>query len=548
MATPQLLDQYGRPVDRTALTRREPAGAVTVRSPISGYPADGMTPVRLAAILREADQGDPLRFLELAEAIEERDPHYLGVLGTRRRSVAQLDITVEPASDKPEDTEKADRIREWLKRDELQDEVFNVLDAIGKGYSVTRIHWEVSEGQWAPARLTQEDPRSFRFDRETLRTPVELTAQGQEVPLQPFQYVFAEMKAKSGLTLRSGLARIAAWAWMFKAFTQRDWAIFSQTYGQPLRVGKYGAGASQDDRDTLFNAVANIAGDCAAIIPESMLIEFVETKNAGSSSDLYEKRSDWLDRQISKAVLGQTTTTDASAGGHALGRTHRLVQEDIETADAKSLSSIINRDLVRPWVQLEWGPQKAYPRLVIGRPEAEDLKQMTESLNVLVPLGMEVSEEEVRGKLGLSKPKAGDRILGARPVGTQPPGLVAPSDVSNGGLTGVDGLSRTGRALQAEGPSAGGYGAGSPEGPDDPSEALADRLAIEADPAVAGMVDQVEAMMMAAGSLPEFREMLLAGFGALDAGELAAVLQAAMTSGLAGGHVAVLEEEAALDG
>ena len=47
---------------------------------------------------------------------------------------------------------------------------------------------------------------------------------------------------------------------MFKAYTQRDWAIFTQTYGQPLRIGKYGPGTSEDDRNKLFKAVANIAG------------------------------------------------------------------------------------------------------------------------------------------------------------------------------------------------------------------------------------------------------------------------------------------------
>ena len=110
---------------------------------------------------------------------------------------------------------------------------------------------------------------------------------------------------------------------MFKAFTQRDWSIFAQTYGQPLRLGKWAPGASEADKDTLFRAVANIAGDCAAIIPESMSIEFVETGSVGSSVDLYERRADWLDRQISKAVLGQTTTTDAVSGGHAVAQEHR---------------------------------------------------------------------------------------------------------------------------------------------------------------------------------------------------------------------------------
>ena len=49
------------------------------------------------------------------------------------------------------------------------------------------------------------------------------------------------------------------------------------------------------------------------------------------------------------------------------GKEHRQVQEDIERADAKALSAIINRDLIRCWIDLEYGSQKKYPRLRIGR-------------------------------------------------------------------------------------------------------------------------------------------------------------------------------------
>ncbi len=113
----------------------------------------------------------------------------------------------------------------------------------------------------------------------------------------------------------------------------------------------------------------------------------------------------------------------------------------------------------------------------------------------------------------------------------------APPSVSNGGLTGGDVLPGTGRALHAEGPSSGGSGADAPE------DALADRLAVEGDPAVADMVGQVEAMMAAAGSLEELRQMLLAGFDRVDAGPLAEVLGRAMLAGHLGGMVSVLAEE-----
>ena len=265
---PQILDRWGRPIQRQAL--REEISAPTVggvRSPTTGYPGDGLNPVRLASILRAADQGDPVRYLELAETIEERDPHYLGVLGTRRRSVSQIDITVEAGDDSAEAERQAEEVRTWLKRDELTDEIFDILDGIGKGYSFTEIIWDTSMGQWQPERLEYRDPRWFRFARHDLATPLMLGDNGQEEPLAPFKFIFARMKAKSGLPLRSGIARVATWAWLFKAFTQRDWAIFTQTYGQPLRIGKFGAGASEKDKGTLFRAVADIAGDEAGVAP-----------------------------------------------------------------------------------------------------------------------------------------------------------------------------------------------------------------------------------------------------------------------------------------
>ena len=547
--SPTLLDQWGRPVRKAVLTEEISAPTLAgVRSPISGTPADGLTPVRLAAILREADHGDTVRYLELAEVIEERDPHYLGVLGTRRRSVSQIDVTVEAASDASRDVEIADMVRSWLERDELQEELFDILDSIGKGYSFTEIIWDTSEGQWQPRRLEWRDPRWFRWEQHDLTTPLYLADDGTRQPLEPFKYIFARMKAKSGIPARSGLARVAAWGWMFKAFTQRDWAIFTQTYGQPLRLGKYGAGSSKEDRDTLFRAVANIAGDCAAIIPQNMEIDFVESKNVGPGSDLYEKRSDWLDRQISKAVLGQTATTDAIAGGHAVGQEHRQVQEDIERADAKALSAILNRDLIRPWVDLEYGPQKRYPRLIIARPEAEDIGAMADALAKLVPLGLKVQASEVRDRAGFSDPDENSEVLSApatqnppqnAPTAPQEPGAGDPSaqdrsvkhfsgEIKRGlGLPGVT------TAQQAERPSAGKKSGVSPQ------DLLTDRMEIEAAPEVAAMIDQVEAMLSAANSLDEFRSMLLEAFPSIDSSGLARVMAAGMMAAEAGGRAAL---------
>ena len=490
---PQLLDRFGRPVQRAILTQEIGAAQIGgVRSPMTGYPGDGLNPARLARILREADGGDPLRYLELAETIEERDLHYVGVLGTRRRSVAQIDITVEAVSDKPADVELADMVRDWVARDELAEELFDILDAIGKGVSFTEIVWDTSSGQFWPARLEWRDPRWFRYDRDGV-TPLMRDAQGDQ-PLAPFKFVTAVMRAKSGLPIRSGLARSVAWAWMFKAFTTRDWAIFTQTFGQPIRVGKYHPGATAEEKSTLFRAVANIAGDCAAIIPEGMLIEFVEAKGTASSTDLYERRANWLDQQVSKAVLGQTATTDAIAGGHAVGREHRQVQADIERADAKALSAILNRDLIRPWIDLERGPQETYPRLIIARPEVRDVKGIVESVRALVPMGLRVEGSVMADLLGLPDPDKGAEVLG-KPAEPKPGPEATPGEPG------------AAKADQDE--------AGEPErqaverARRDPQDRLADDAEAVAGAAMDAMLDQVRGLVEEVGSLAELQARLL---------------------------------------
>lgn len=405
-----ITDHRGRPIEKKRLTETVAAASFGgVRSPLSDYPGDGLTPPILSAILKEADQGYPRRFYEIAETIEERDLHYAAVLGVRKRSVSQLEIVIEDGSDDPAHISQAEMVREWLKRDELSGDLFDMLDAIGKGESFTEIGWDTSEGQWWPKMLDWRDPRWFRPSLHDLTTPMLIDDNGQTIDLPAGKFVHLVMRGKSGLPARSGLARLASWFWLFKAMTTRDWAIYTATYGQPLRVGKYGPNASEDDKETLFQAVANIAGDCAAIIPESMLIEFIQPPAGSSgSSALYKDRADWLDQQMSKATLGQTTTTDAISGGHAVSQEHRLVQEDIERADANVLGAALTRDLVIPWVQLEFGPQTAYPRMKIGRREDKDVDQI---VRTVTGLGLPMKKSEAYELAGISAPQAGDEVI-----------------------------------------------------------------------------------------------------------------------------------------
>ena len=79
------------------------------------------------------------------------------------------------------------------------------------------------------------------------------------------------------------IARAAGWSYLFKNYVLKDWVTFTEVFGQPLRLGKYGTGATEADKQALLTAVANIGTDAAAIIPESMVIEFIAARQNGSA-------------------------------------------------------------------------------------------------------------------------------------------------------------------------------------------------------------------------------------------------------------------------
>ncbi|MEX2450920.1 MAG: DUF935 domain-containing protein [Rhodospirillales bacterium] len=413
----------GRPIDFGKLKEEQAGPSVAgVRQIVSGHPAQGLTPGRLARILLDAESGDAENYLLLAEEMEEKDLHYLSVMGTRKRAISQLEMTVVAAGDEAEYQKHADFIKDFLTREEIEDEMFDILDAVGKGYSATEIMWDINERMWMPQRLEWRFPQWFEFDRNDGRTLHLRTEQGPQ-PLDPYKFIVHLHKAKSGLPIRGGLARAAAWGYLFKNYDLKDWITFIEVYGQPIRVGKFDAAATDKEKDILLQAVSQIGSDAAAIIPKSMMIEFIksESSGGGTGTKIYEEFAEYIDKQISKAVLGQTLTTEVGdTGSYAAGRVHNDVREDIERADCKQVAATLNHQLVRPMIDLNFGPQKKYPCICIGAPEQTDIKALSDSLANVVPLGLRVKSSEVREKMGLSEPEDDDEVLSGSPAGSTP--------------------------------------------------------------------------------------------------------------------------------
>ncbi|WP_040728234.1 DUF935 domain-containing protein [Thiomicrorhabdus sp. Kp2] len=408
-----IVDYRGEPIKVKSLTDEVARPSMTGVRQVwnTDTIAGGLTPERLAQVLESANQGDNYDYLTLAEEMEEREPHYGSVLGTRKRAIEGVKPAVESAADDAQSIKIADAVRRLVKHESFARLVQDCVDALGKGYAVSEILWNRGS-VWTPREYKWRDPRHFQFSRDDAHT---LRLRDEQdllngISLPAYKFVVHIPRLKSGIPARGGLARLAAATYMCKQYTLTDWMAFAEVYGMPIRIGKHGNNATENDIRTLINAVANIGTDAAAVIPESMNIDFVDGRKSGSN-DTFERLAKYLDKQISKAVLGQTMTTD-DGSSQAQANVHNDVRIDILESDLNQLESTINRDLIKPFIDLNFGVQGDYPKVVWSLPEAENIEAMVNALKELVPLGLKVSASVVRDKIGLPDPAEDDEILG----------------------------------------------------------------------------------------------------------------------------------------
>ncbi|WP_455476154.1 DUF935 domain-containing protein [Bartonella sp. B17] len=410
----KLVDQWGRALNIKGLEREVAAPTIGgLRDVWSQTIVSGLTPVQLADILQQAAQGYPEQFFQLADDMEERDLHYRAVLGMRKNALTGVEPSVIAASNSVVDKKIADAVREVITAPTFVDDyVTDLLDALGKGYAIVETLWDKSAKEWWPIAWKWRDQRFFQLDRRDgfgLRLKEEADQNGGKLPA--YKFSIHRPKLKSGLPIRTGLARLAAWAFLFKSYTLKDWMAFLEVYGMPLRVGKYGASSSLEERRVLIQAVCDLSSDAAAIIPKEMEIEFVEAAG-GSGNAVFAAKAEYLDRQISKGVLGQTMTTDDGAS-FSQARIHENVRHDIARADARQLALTANRDLIVPFVDINFGCQERYPLVYWPISENEDIKAISDALEKLVPLGLSVGTQEVRNKIGFSQPTKEEDVLKA---------------------------------------------------------------------------------------------------------------------------------------
>ncbi len=412
-----ILDAFRTYAKKNKPILKEFGSLQAVRDRYSNYPSQGLTPERLSAIFKEADQGIVNRQAELFEEMEEKDSHLSALLHTRKLAVAGLAYDILPASDNKEDIEIAEKAKEMFNSIEhLEELIPNILDGIGKGYSVNELIWELSEGDVRVKEIRYLHPKRFTFytKERILNIPRILTKEepvnGEKLLENKFLYF--RHHARSGTVSRTGLLRPIAYLYLFKNHNIKNWIVFNELFSVPARIGKYHAGATEHEIEVLKKAVFNLGSDAAAVISDSTLIEFVEARQRGDIAT-FSGLTDYCDRSMSKVILGHTSNADATAGRLGTDTEARDIREDLLQADSVAVENLIRTQLFTPWVRFQFGDNKKAPLFKLHYEKEEDLERLARIYSSLIKdIGFTgIGADFIRKRFGIPEPKESEESL-----------------------------------------------------------------------------------------------------------------------------------------
>lgn len=409
-----LVGPDGRPIYSKTKPEYDRIAVVSVRDRWSTYPSRGLTPEKLARIFREADEGDIYRQMELFEELEGKDTHLFAEMQKRKQAVLSLDFEIIPYSPARSDKKAAQLVQDAMEFEGLEGALMDILDALGKGFSVTEIMWKLEKDrvmvdslkQVPPKRITFSDINPEEFRLITDEAPIN----GIELP--PNKFILHSHKALSGHPSKAGLIRVCAWMYLFKNFSIKDWVTFAEIYGMPLRLGKYDASTSPEDKQALTQAIVQLGTDAAGIISKDTEIQFVEAIK-GATNNIFEPLANFCNREISKAILGQTLTAEVGdTGSYAASQTHNDVRRDLLKADAKALAETLRRDLFDPLIRFNLGDGINLPWMKYDLSEPEDQEKTARVYSILIKdVGLPVAKKHVYEKFGIPEPEEGEETL-----------------------------------------------------------------------------------------------------------------------------------------
>jgi phage gp29-like protein len=217
-----------------------------------------------------------------------------------------------------------------------------MMDAVAYGYAPLEIIWQAHNGRWSIGDIVGKPPEWFEFDQEN-KLVFKTGVIGTE-PLPENRFLVVRHRSSYANPYGDKVFSKCYWPCVFKRKGQQWWTVFIEKYGGAFLYGTYPDNWGEERRQQLLTSLEVMIADAVAIIPEGSDVHIEALANKGSVSNVHAEYISAANSELSKAVLGQTLTTEiGEKGSYAAAKAHNLVREDLAAADRLRICAAFNR-------------------------------------------------------------------------------------------------------------------------------------------------------------------------------------------------------------
>lgn len=291
----------------------------------------------------------------------ELDPMIQTSLTIKRLGVIAPSYKVIPGADTNDGRKAVQLVQDSFAR--LEGSPLTILeqamDAFSKGWSVQEIVWQTDGRRTWIEAVRPKDPQHFGVEIDAFGRLIGLKLQ---VPGEP--QVSLPRENFAVFTHRSNYHRIkgrsdldAAWRhWVMKNQLISAWKVHLERFAMPTLLGKFQRGLPSAEQSAVLSALQGLHRTSAIVLPSE-----VEVSTIGGDKDPstgFMEALEFHNREIARAILGQTLTTDEGrrVGSLALGRVHlQVLVLQLEATRRHLADSVMTEQIIRPLVEMNMG-------------------------------------------------------------------------------------------------------------------------------------------------------------------------------------------------
>jgi phage gp29-like protein len=306
----------------------------------------------------------------------ERDAMVQTALTIKRLTVMSGTWRVARSSDSADARRNEAFVREAFERMEGSPlTILNgAMDAFAKGWSAQEMVYEESGGRIWLRASRPKDPSLFGLEIDAygrvgglvLRLPgeAERTLPSEKFVLYVHRGGYGRPKGRSDLE--------AAYPhWQAKERLLAAWRFHLERFASPTVLGRFARGLPSDEQSALLGALQRLSDSTAILYPSEIEIDTLGGDREASAG--FQEAIEYHNREIARAILGQTLTTDEGrrVGSLALGKVHLQVLLLQAEAIRRELADVVmTEQVIRPLVEMNFGPG-SIPRFEFERVELE---------------------------------------------------------------------------------------------------------------------------------------------------------------------------------